>query len=479
MNEKRILVAPYEGDDAFIFVSYSHRNRDDALMIVERLQRDGYRVWYDEGIHPGSEWDEYIARYVANCTLFLALLSDEYLKSSNCKDELNYARNKEKNRVLIYLNDIDLPAGMELRLSRLQNIHKTNYVDEDSFYKKLYTSSGIETCRKKVTDNSPKIYLYNNRTSMKMHLEYGTHLIGRNNKKCNIFVDDNKASLVHAILSVGKDLVTLRDLYSTNRVFVNGKMIDPNVEIKLSDKDSILIGDTELILTYKTTENEKMIHELSDVEEIHNKEPGRDIIGVHEEIGKRLKQENATGVVTIDYAEKHNNTPNKNMGRTKEKTKPKKTNNAKENTYFFGAKKAKKLFHTIPEILELPEKTDIVLSDAFRNVVLGDVANVKKVVIPVGVREIQEGAFRQLKIKETIIIPDSVSVIGDEAFYLDDDAYVTCSIGSKAYGYCKQNDIKNIVDIAIWKQYGKCQHCGGDLSFLFRKCKNCGRRKDY
>ena len=211
MNEKRILVAPYEGDDAFIFVSYSHRNRDDALMIVERLQRDGYRVWYDEGIHPGSEWDEYIARYVANCTLFLALLSDEYLKSSNCKDELNYARNKEKNRVLIYLNDIDLPAGMELRLSRLQNIHKTNYVDEDSFYKKLYTSSGIETCRKKVTDNSPKIYLYNNRTSMKMHLEYGTHLIGRNNKKCNIFVDDNKASLVHAILSVGKDLVTLRD----------------------------------------------------------------------------------------------------------------------------------------------------------------------------------------------------------------------------------------------------------------------------
>ena len=39
-------------------------------------------------------------------------------------------------------------------------------------------------------------------------------------------------------------------------------MIDPNVEIKLSDKDSILIGDTELILTYKTTENEKMIHEI-------------------------------------------------------------------------------------------------------------------------------------------------------------------------------------------------------------------------
>lgn len=104
----------------------------------------------------------------------------------------------------------------------------------------------------------------------------------------------------------------------------------------------------------------------------------------------------------------------------------------------------------------MPKKTDIVLSDAFRNIVLYGVANVKR-----------------------IVIPDSVDVIGKEAVCLDDGAYVTCSVGSKAYSYCKQNNIKNTVDITIWKQYGKCQHCGGDLSFLFRRCKNCGRVKNY
>lgn len=207
---------------------------------------------------------------MANCTLFLTLLSDDNLKSSNCKDELNYARNKEKNRVLIYLKDIELPAGMELRLSRLQNIHKTNYVDEDSFYKKLYTSSGIEECHiETVIDNNiPQICLCNKRTGTEMHLEYGTHLIGRNIKKCNIFVDDNKASLVHAILSVGKDVITLRDLNSTNRVVVNGKIIEPNIEFRISDKDSILVGDTELILTYKLTENEQVVQGPSDTVEI-------------------------------------------------------------------------------------------------------------------------------------------------------------------------------------------------------------------
>lgn len=285
---------------------------------------------------------------MANCTLFLALLSDDYLKSSNCKDELNYARNKEKNRVLIYLNDIELPAGMELRLSRLQNIHKTSYVNEESFYKKLYTSSGIEACHKRiVTDNnSTQICLYNKSTGVEMHLEYGTYLIGRNIKKCNIFVNDNKASFVHAILSVGKDVITLRDLNSTNRVAVNGKMIEPNIEFRISDKNSILVGDTELILMCKLAENGQVIQGLSD------------------------------GV----------------------------------------------------EILE----------------------------------DKKEKLIQKAELAQEM-----------------SGAYVTCSVGSKAYAYCKQNNIKNIVDIEIWKQYGKCQYCGGDISFFFRKCKNCGRLKDY
>lgn len=361
MNERRILIAPYEGKEPFIFVSYSHRNRDDALSIVERLQKDGYRVWYDEGIHPGSEWDEYIAQYVANCSLFLALLSEEYLLSSNCKDELNYARNKEKNRVLIYLKDIELPAGMELRLSRLQNIHRSSYIVENSFFDKLYTSSGIEECKEIVeeTDSLCNYAVYNKSSQEEMRLVYGSYIIGRNIRKCRIYVNDNKASLVHAILTVNKDAITIRDLNSTNRLLINGNQVEANREYELHDTDVILVGETELVIVSKHNEcaMETIAAEvscafemLSDHEELltHNMELAQSMHGTYGEIGESLSQHFVSHIEALQYAErvialsknmptegKKNTSPTKN----RKNTGSKKTSVVKENIYYFGTKK--------------------------------------------------------------------------------------------------------------------------------------------
>ena len=144
MNRKSI--APYQGGEPYIFLSYSHIDIKTAMEIVYHLQADGYRVWYDEGIDPGTEWDENIAFHVENCSFFMALLSNNYLQSTNCKDELNYARDLNKNRLIIYLEDIALPGGMQMRLGRLQAIHKYKYEEQTNFYEKLYASHGISDC---------------------------------------------------------------------------------------------------------------------------------------------------------------------------------------------------------------------------------------------------------------------------------------------------------------------------------------------
>ena len=100
MNEKYV---PYRGYDApYIFVSYAHKDGNKASEVIEKLQMEQYRVWYDEGIDPGTEWDENIAEHIENCEYFIALLSREYLVSSNCKDELNFARELEKPRLFIW-----------------------------------------------------------------------------------------------------------------------------------------------------------------------------------------------------------------------------------------------------------------------------------------------------------------------------------------------------------------------------------------
>ena len=138
---------PYQGQDPYLFLSYSHNDMNAAVEIVSALQNSGYRVWYDEGIDPGTEWDEIVASHVESCSYFVALISQNYLASDNCKDELNFARDLNKSRLLVYLERVELPAGMQMRLSRLQAIYQYRYSEPNDFYKKLETANGMDACK--------------------------------------------------------------------------------------------------------------------------------------------------------------------------------------------------------------------------------------------------------------------------------------------------------------------------------------------
>ena len=135
---------PYKGTEPYIFISYAHKDSDRVWPIIEQMQRDGYRVWYDEGIDPGTEWDEFIAEHIQGCDYFIAFLSPNYMASDNCKDELNFVRDLNKGRLLIYLEDVSLPAGMQMRLGRLQAIHWYTYVNRGEAFEKLYSSDGLD-----------------------------------------------------------------------------------------------------------------------------------------------------------------------------------------------------------------------------------------------------------------------------------------------------------------------------------------------
>ncbi|MDO5859411.1 hypothetical protein, partial [Methanobrevibacter sp.] len=53
INTNPINDAPfpaYEGDEPYIFISYSHDDSDLVFPEIERFHNDGYNIWYDEGI---------------------------------------------------------------------------------------------------------------------------------------------------------------------------------------------------------------------------------------------------------------------------------------------------------------------------------------------------------------------------------------------------------------------------------------------
>ena len=52
--EERSL-APYQGEEPYLFLSYSHRNADAAAEAIRYLKAAGFRVWYDEGVIPATQ----------------------------------------------------------------------------------------------------------------------------------------------------------------------------------------------------------------------------------------------------------------------------------------------------------------------------------------------------------------------------------------------------------------------------------------
>ena len=153
---KRANFKPYEGQDPFIFISYAHKNSDRVIPILEKLHEAGYRVWYDDGIAPGSEWPEYIAEHLNGCRTVIAFVSPESIDSPNCRREVTYALSKRKPFLGILLEETKMSPGMELQLSAQQCILRHNYRTEEEFLNKILTAEMLKPCRRpEETDTVP------------------------------------------------------------------------------------------------------------------------------------------------------------------------------------------------------------------------------------------------------------------------------------------------------------------------------------
>jgi len=139
-KRRQHLVPPFEaysGDKPFVFVSYSHADGELVFREIRRLHEAGYRIWYDEGIDPGQDWPEHIAKAVIDCDLFLMFTSPRSAASENCRNEVNLALNRKKKFLAIYLEHTELPPGLELRMGDLQAILKFRMPDA-TYRKKVY-----------------------------------------------------------------------------------------------------------------------------------------------------------------------------------------------------------------------------------------------------------------------------------------------------------------------------------------------------
>ena len=132
-------VNPYDGDRPYIFISYAHANSPAVMEVVQELHDHGFRIWYDDGIEVGSEWQENIAEHLAKASLMIAFVSNAYMRSDNCRKEMHYAVSKKKNLINIFLEETALTPGMEMQIGNLFALMKYTMSD-DVFFQKLWNA---------------------------------------------------------------------------------------------------------------------------------------------------------------------------------------------------------------------------------------------------------------------------------------------------------------------------------------------------
>jgi DNA-binding winged helix-turn-helix (wHTH) protein/TolB-like protein/Flp pilus assembly protein TadD len=125
----------HEGDEPYVFVCYSHQNREAVYAELVRLRSEGHHIWYDEGIRPSSAWTADIARAIKGCEHFVFFVTPDSAQSEHCRNELHFAQQQGKRITVIYLAPTELPDELELQVGRIQAVHK-HALDHDAYRRK-------------------------------------------------------------------------------------------------------------------------------------------------------------------------------------------------------------------------------------------------------------------------------------------------------------------------------------------------------
>jgi hypothetical protein len=100
----------------YVFVCYSHDDRDTVVEQIHWLKSQGFSVWFDEAIEAGSRWSDDLARAVEGCAAFLYFVSPRSVGSRHCLDEVHFALECSRPIVPVEIAPATLTPGLKLSL---------------------------------------------------------------------------------------------------------------------------------------------------------------------------------------------------------------------------------------------------------------------------------------------------------------------------------------------------------------------------
>jgi len=132
----RVPFKAYVGDEPFIFVSYAHADKLQVYPIIDYLDKNKIKIWYDEGIPISENWKKSIVTNLEKCHAFLVFISPRIIESENVRKEISYALKKQKKFFSIHLKETELPSELEYDIGDIQHMKKY-LIPETKFYYEL------------------------------------------------------------------------------------------------------------------------------------------------------------------------------------------------------------------------------------------------------------------------------------------------------------------------------------------------------
>ena len=112
-------------DGPFVFVSYSNKDAGFVHAEIKRLERQGYKVWYDQGkLQPARFWAEEIRAAITACACFVVFITEDSVASNHVCDEIDQALSENKPFIGVYWDNVELPAGLQHLVRRRQTLDR-------------------------------------------------------------------------------------------------------------------------------------------------------------------------------------------------------------------------------------------------------------------------------------------------------------------------------------------------------------------
>lgn len=138
--------AAYLGDQPYLFVSYSHDDKEVVYHMITRLQINGARIWYDEGLNPGDDVKGVIMAHLSKCQKFLVFLTPNSVRSEFVRKEIERAKKEGKEFIpLRYKIEVsEIPEELEIVPRLFCELYEDTEAFREGIMKQLPDMTDIE-----------------------------------------------------------------------------------------------------------------------------------------------------------------------------------------------------------------------------------------------------------------------------------------------------------------------------------------------